>query len=115
MPIYEFQCSSCNSVVEVIQKVSDPVPDTCPNCKAKDSLSRLISRTSFVLKGTGWYETDFKDKSTSGKANTATTETKHSSEGEGCSAGCSCCSSDTPAKTESTKESSTKATGTDGK
>ncbi len=59
MPIYEYQCESCRAKLEKLQKISDPVLTDCPECK-QASLKKMISATSFRLKGTGWYETDFK-------------------------------------------------------
>ena len=53
MPIYEYECSSCKTRFEKLMGVRDPNPD-CPACGNKDS-RRLISRSSFVLKGDGWY------------------------------------------------------------
>src|SRR5262249_12540454 len=55
MPIYEYECSQCHQVSDALQKVNDPAPETCPRCGAQHTLSRLLSRTSFVLKGGGWY------------------------------------------------------------
>ena len=55
MPIYEYECSQCHQVSDALQKVNDPPPETCPHCGARSALSRLVSRTSFVLKGGGWY------------------------------------------------------------
>lgn len=55
MPIYEYRCAQCGHELEVMQKLSDPPPDTCPKCGAKAPLERLVSRTSFQLKGGGWY------------------------------------------------------------
>lgn len=62
MPIYEYVCEACGAELEKLQKFSDPVLVTCPEC-GKDSLKKRISATSFRLKGTGWYETDFKKTS----------------------------------------------------
>lgn len=62
MPIYEYRCESCNKELEKIQKFSDPPLTDCPAC-GKAALKKLVSASSFRLKGTGWYETDFKDKS----------------------------------------------------
>jgi putative FmdB family regulatory protein len=60
MPIYEYQCKNCG-VFEVTQRiVEDPLKE-CPTCKGTD-LHRLISHTSFVLKGSGWYVTDYASK-----------------------------------------------------
>jgi len=55
MPIYEYACSKCGKLNEVLQKVDDPAPGRCDECGAKGSLKRVVSRTSFVLRGGGWY------------------------------------------------------------
>lgn len=54
MPIYEYVCSTCQKLSDVLQKLDDPAPATCPACGAESTLSRVVSRTSFVLKGGGW-------------------------------------------------------------
>lgn len=59
MPIYEYQCEACGAHLEKLQKISDAVLKDCPEC-SEPSLKKMISATSFRLKGTGWYETDFK-------------------------------------------------------
>ncbi|MGI9311861.1 MAG: FmdB family zinc ribbon protein [bacterium] len=64
MPFYEYQCTACSHRLEALRKVSDEPLVYCPEC-GEASLKRLISRAAFQLKGTGWYETDFKN---SGKA-----------------------------------------------
>lgn len=61
MPIYEYQCEACHKISEAMQKISEAPLSDCQLCGAKGSLHRLISRNSFVLKGTGWYVTDFRD------------------------------------------------------
>ena len=61
MPLYEFECQACGQITEMLMKISDPQPDLC-SCEKKGSLRKKMSRTSFVLKGQGWYETDFKTK-----------------------------------------------------
>lgn len=55
MPIYEYSCKECGKLSDVLQKLNDPAPEKCPGCGAAGSLSRVVSRTSFVLKGGGWY------------------------------------------------------------
>jgi len=55
MPIYEYQCEACGGLSEVFQKVSDPAPDVCPSCNKPQALTKVVSRTSFQLKGGGWY------------------------------------------------------------
>jgi putative FmdB family regulatory protein len=61
MPIYEYLCDRCGRF-EVMQKVSDAPVKKCPTCKAR--VSKLISNTSFQLKGSGWYATDYARKGT---------------------------------------------------
>jgi putative FmdB family regulatory protein len=60
MPVYEYECSDCGCKMEAMQKIKDEPLKTCPSCKGK--LRRLVSLTSFHLKGSGWYATDYKDK-----------------------------------------------------
>src|SRR5215831_2450571 len=59
MPFYEYECPHCGYQDEVLQKISDKPLTTCPNC-GKKGLRKLISAPVFLLKGSGWYETDFK-------------------------------------------------------
>jgi putative FmdB family regulatory protein len=59
MPFYEYECPHCRQTSEVLQKISDPPLKKCTNC-GKSGLKRLISAPVFRLKGSGWYETDFK-------------------------------------------------------
>lgn len=59
MPIYEYQCASCGTVFDSLQKMSDPDPSDCPKCD-KPQISRRVTAPSFRLAGSGWYETDFK-------------------------------------------------------
>jgi putative FmdB family regulatory protein len=61
MPIYEYECSKCGRVDEVIQKFSDKPLVKCKHCSGK--LHKLISHSSFHLRGTGWYITDYAGKS----------------------------------------------------
>lgn len=60
MPIYEYECDGCKEVFEVRQKMSDP-PPTRHAC-GSEQVHRVLSATTFVLKGTGWYKTDYADK-----------------------------------------------------
>ncbi|MGK0441812.1 MAG: putative FmdB family regulatory protein [Pseudohongiellaceae bacterium] len=59
MPIYEYQCDSCQHELEALQKISDDPLKNCPSCEAPH-LKKKISAAGFRLKGGGWYETDFK-------------------------------------------------------
>ncbi len=54
MPIYEYVCEACGRLIEVMQKMSDPAPAACPECGGS-RLAKLVSRTTFRLKGGGWY------------------------------------------------------------
>jgi putative FmdB family regulatory protein len=81
MPIYEYVCSQCGSEIEVIQRFTDPPLEKCSSCSGK--LQKKISASTFHLKGSGWYVTDYARKNSSagngnGKASkeTASTETK---------------------------------------
>jgi putative FmdB family regulatory protein len=58
MPLYEYQCASCKKTHEVMQKFSDPPLDKCPECGGP--VAKLMSLSSFALKGAGWYTTDYK-------------------------------------------------------
>ncbi|CAG8870646.1 hypothetical protein PS627_04104 [Pseudomonas fluorescens] len=59
MPLYDYQCTSCNHQMEKLQKISAAPLTDCPACQAP-ALKKLLSGPGFRLSGTGWYETDFK-------------------------------------------------------
>ncbi len=61
MPIYEYQCTKCGEVFEAFQKINDKPLRQCKFCHGK--VDRLISQSSFQLKGGGWYLTDYARKS----------------------------------------------------
>ncbi len=61
MPFYEYECTICHHHTEVLQKISDPPVTKCEKCKGK--MKKLISHSSFHLKGSGWYVTDYASKS----------------------------------------------------
>ena len=85
MPLYEYQCESCNTRFERIQKFSDPLVDVCPAC-GKGPVRKLISSPAIQFKGSGWYVTDYarktstdagkssSDSSSSGSSTSNTTE-----------------------------------------
>jgi len=60
MPIYEYKCNKCGKQFEAFQGISDPELKSCKFCKGK--VQKLMSLSSFSLKGTGWYATDYKGK-----------------------------------------------------
>jgi putative FmdB family regulatory protein len=59
MPIYEYQCAACGHIFDSLQKVSEAPLTKCPDC-GEEALKKLVSAPAFRLKGSGWYETDFK-------------------------------------------------------
>ncbi len=81
MPIYEYRCTSCGFQKEYLQKVTDPLLSSCPEC-GKASFRKLLSAAGFQLKGSGWSATDFKgagakpqaDKKDAAKTDGAKTE-----------------------------------------
>src|SRR4249919_3395573 len=67
MPIYEYRCFDCGHQFELMQKFSDPPAETCTSCSG--TVQKLISRSAFHLKGSGWYVTDYgRNGSVDGKA-----------------------------------------------
>ncbi len=89
MPIYEYQCTKCGEVFEAFQKITDEPLTSCKFCNSK--VEKLISHSSFQLKGSGWYLTDYARRSSS----PATDKPK---------------SSESTDKTETSKSSSEKST-----
>ena len=61
MPVYEYECIKCGHHTEMLQKISDSPATRCELCKGK--VRKLISQSTFHLKGTGWYVTDYASKS----------------------------------------------------
>ena len=59
MPIYAYRCEACGHEHDALQKISDPPLTDCPACGAPQ-LVKQLSAPAFRLKGSGWYETDFK-------------------------------------------------------
>ncbi|MCP4694072.1 MAG: zinc ribbon domain-containing protein [Desulfobacterales bacterium] len=70
MPIYEYECAECGHIEEALQKISEKPLTSCGHCSGK--LHKLISQSTFHLKGTGWYVTDYANKAN----NTATPRNK---------------------------------------
>jgi putative FmdB family regulatory protein len=97
MPIYEYQCQKCGTF-EVTQRITEKPLNKCPTCKGK--VKKLISNTSFQLKGTGWYITDYARKDNNKEAGKSENGAKSSTESKE--------SKDTKStpKAESTTESS---------
>jgi len=60
MPLYEYKCTKCETVIEKLQKFSDQPIKKCKICGGL--MKRIISKNTFHLKGNGWYVTDYKNK-----------------------------------------------------
>lgn len=97
MPIYEYRCRKCGEF-EATQRITDSPLTRCPTCRGK--VTKLISNTSFQLKGSGWYITDYGRKD--GKGKERSTESKSESKAE--------TKSDTAAKSESKSDSTASKT-----
>lgn len=109
MPIYEYSCPVCGRI-EVIQKASDKALKNCPECAEKgkkSAVEKLVSTSSFHLKGSGWYKTDYssgaassspgkskgtaKPESAEGSSSTKDSGTEKSSAPKACGGGgCGC-------------------------
>ncbi|HSX83674.1 MAG TPA: FmdB family zinc ribbon protein [Candidatus Saccharimonadia bacterium] len=99
MPIYEYRCLDCGHQFELMQKFSDPPAETCTSCSG--TVQKLISRSAFHLKGSGWYVTDYgRHGSANGKA-TDKNDSESSTE-----------SSDKKSTSESSGSASTTSAGT---
>lgn len=108
MPMYEYKCKNCGIETELLMKISDPHPKSCEHCN-EGPMEKLLSRTHFVLKGTGWYETDFKGKNASKSESSSTisprSTDKKDSNMEGNNSDSSVSSKDTPTSTSSSSSS----------
>ena len=74
MPIYEYECNKCGHGFEREQSMSEPPVKTCPKCKAR-KVTKLISRSSFVLKGGGWYADGYADAKKKAAADSGSSST----------------------------------------
>ena len=77
MPIYEYECTNCGKITEEIQKFSDAPFTKCKSCSGK--LHKLISHSSFHLKGSGWYVTDYANKTAQSSSPSASVKTEKKS------------------------------------
>lgn len=99
MPTYEYHCKDCNHNFEIEQRMSDAVLVKCPKCNA-DSLQRLISATSFQLKGSGWYKTDYASSSSSSSSSSSKSSSSSTSSGCSGNSSCACSSASSTKKTD---------------
>ena len=111
MPIYEYQCQKCG-VIEVTQRITEKALAKCPTCRSK--VKKLISNTSFQLKGTGWYVTDYARKGQNGESKNESGAKSSSSSADSKSDSKSESKSETKTETKSeTKKSETPSTSSD--
>ena len=109
MPLYEYECGACGHRFEVIQKFSDSPIERCPECN--EAVHKLLSRSAFQFKGTGWYVTDYASKRNTEAAAAASSS---SSSASGTSKPTSSGASDS-SQSASTSDSSSSAAKTDAK
>ena len=103
MPLYEYQCESCNQRFEKIQKYSDPPIAVCPSCGGP--VKKLFSSPAIQFKGTGWYITDYAKKSgtdsgSSKSSSSSSSSDSKSSEGNTSSTTTPAASTDSSSKKE---------------
>lgn len=82
MPIYEFECENCHKITEVVQSISSPPLAACPACQSK--VKKLISQSSFHLKGGGWYADGYSAPAKKEKAPKETPQSCPKSQGGSC-------------------------------
>jgi putative FmdB family regulatory protein len=117
MPIYEYKCPKCG-VFEVTQRITESALKKCPTCKSK--IERIMSATSFVLKGSGWYATDYasakaKTDAASDSAPPASTPTSDSGANGSAAANNSGASKDGAGKPAAAKAGGSKTAGESSK
>ena len=81
MPLYEYSCKSCGAVHEFLQRMGERPKRTCPECGGR--LEKLISRSGFTFKGSGWYVTDYSSKGKAPKDEKPKDEKKAASGSDG--------------------------------
>ena len=105
MPLYEYECNECQNRFERIQKFSDPPVESCPTCGGK--VRKLISSSAIQFKGTGWYVTDYAQKSKPSDVS----EDKQDTEGQKTTKGDDSSSSSAISETKGAADSGTKKDG----
>src|SRR5580692_10637263 len=113
MPLYEYACDRCGKTIEVLQKYSDEPLTVHESCGG--ALEKLISRSAFKLKGSGWYATDYASGGKSGQkgsdsSSNGSSESKAESKGEGKSENKSETKSETKTETKTESKSENKTT-----
>ncbi len=110
MPIYEYVCGKCGKLSDVLQKLNDPPPEQCNACGAKGPMTKIVSRSSFVLRGGGWYSDLYSSTKKDGASKGADSGSSDGKAAEPKDTGSSSASS--PAKTESAPPASSTGSST---
>ena len=106
MPLYEYKCAKCGDVFELIQKFSDEPAKVCVQCGAP--VRRLLSSPAIHFKGTGWYVTDYANKSHAPASDSGGSEPKKDDKSKSDDSSKGASSKDTASKETSSKDSSPK-------
>ena len=114
MPIYEYVCDNCGHYLEALQKLSDEPLVFCPEC-GDAALRKQVSAAAFRLKGTGWYETDFKNSDKKKPSEKAKKESESSSGSSSDSGGSSGSSGSSGKQDKSSSASSSSGKSSSGK
>ena len=114
MPIYEYVCDNCGHYLEALQKLSDEPLVFCPEC-GDAALRKQVSAAAFRLKGTGWYETDFKNSDKKKPADNAEKEKKESKSSSGSSSDSGSGSGSSEKQDKSSSASSSSGKSSSGK
>ena len=108
MPIYEYICKDCGHELEVLQGFRDSPLTECSACSAQ-ALRKKLSAAAFHLKGTGWYETDFKNKDEKSKEKSDTPAASSTESNDKADSGSSKKQSDTKSKSSNSENASSSA------
>lgn len=107
MPLYEYQCTSCNERSEILQKISDPPYSHCPKCGGE--MKKLLSAPAIQFKGSGFYKTDYASKSSSSSTGGGSSSAKSDSSSDASSAAGSDAKSETKSESKSESKAETKS------
>lgn len=92
MPTYEYKCSKCETTFEVVQKITEDPVSKCSECGGK--VERLINATNFILKGNGWYKTDYASPGSGGAEGSGASSSASGSSGSSATSETGSCSAD---------------------
>lgn len=110
MPIYDYSCTNCGRVTEVIHGINDAGPRFCPECGADGTMRKAVSAPAVLFKGSGWAKVD---RRSSGGGRSSSGGKSRSSEGSSSTGSGGGGTGDTPAKTESAGGSTAGGAGSD--